>query len=306
MNLFGNGRNNAVGPGLINIDFSVFRNNYIETNPGSLNIRLRAEFFNILNHANLHFPLNTATLTASPSVINPLPRSRKHDDPMASLQAGNGAHDPASKLIFTFNGDSKNATVIDPVKETVAKVVDMGGVPEPPIADGKGTIYDNNRREKRCSCDRHKDLDDQRPLAGSACGSAGARDMDRKHRRLFSSGRDPKFLVLMDADSGRVLQSLPSSSGADANVFESETGLLFVSTRAGKLHIFHEDSPDKLSEVETVETEFGATTMNIDPKTHNFFLITADFGSPGPAIKKHPHPQRAPTPGAFRVSIYGR
>jgi hypothetical protein len=107
-----------------------------------------------------------------------------------------------------------------------------------------------------------------------------ARDMDRKHRRLFSSGRDPKFLVLMDADSGRVLQSLPISSGADANVFESETGLLFVSTRAGKLHIFREDSPDKLSEVETVETEFGAKTMNIDPKTHNLFLTTDDFGSP--------------------------
>jgi hypothetical protein len=174
MNLFGNiGRNTAVGPGLINIDSSVFKNNYIETNSGSLNIRFRAEFFNILNHANFPSPLNTATLAASPSVINPLPRSRKHDDPMASLQAGNGAHDPASKLIFIFNGDSKNATLRDPVKETVVKVVDMSGAPEQPIADGKGTIYDNNRREKRCSCDRRKDLDDQRPLAGSACGSAG-------------------------------------------------------------------------------------------------------------------------------------
>jgi hypothetical protein len=43
--------------------------------------------------------------------------------------------------------------------------------------------------------------------------------------------------------------------------------------------------------------------MNIDPETHNLFLTTADFGSPGPAIKKHPHPQRAPTPGAFRVAL---
>src|SRR5260370_4924637 len=111
--------------------------------------------------------------------------------------------------------------------------------------------------------------------------------------------------VMMDADSGRVLQSLPISSGADANVFESETGLLFVSTRAGKLHIFHEDSPDKVSEVETVETEFGAKTMNIDPKTHNFFLTTADFGSPGPPTKKHPHRQRVPIPGAFsRVDLW--
>src|SRR5260370_34113736 len=122
MNLSGNnGRNTAVGPGLINIDFSVFKNNYIETSSGSLNIRFRAEFFNILNHANFHLPLNTATLAASPSVINPFPTSRKHEDPMASLQAGNGAQDPASKLIFTFNGHSKHATLIDPVAAPVAK-----------------------------------------------------------------------------------------------------------------------------------------------------------------------------------------
>src|SRR4029077_2421988 len=46
-------------------------------------------------------------------------------------------YDPASKLIFTFNGDSKDATVIDPVKETVVKMIDMGGAPEYPVADGK-------------------------------------------------------------------------------------------------------------------------------------------------------------------------
>src|ERR1700736_6624436 len=48
-------------------------------------------------------------------------------------------YDPASKLIFTFNGESKNSTVIDPVKETVVKLIDMGGAPEQPVADGKGT-----------------------------------------------------------------------------------------------------------------------------------------------------------------------
>ena len=36
------------------------------------------------------------------------------------------------------------------------------------------------------------------------------------------------------------------------------------------IHIFHEDSPDKLSEVEKVKTEYGAKTMQIDPKTHTY------------------------------------
>jgi len=53
-------------------------------------------------------------------------------------------YDPASKLIFTFNGDSKNSAVIDPVKDAMIKTIDLGGAVEQPVADGKGTIYDNN------------------------------------------------------------------------------------------------------------------------------------------------------------------
>jgi hypothetical protein len=63
MNLFGNnGRNTVVGPGLINVDFSVFKNNYIETSSGNINIQFRGEFFNVLNHANFQSPISNSTL----------------------------------------------------------------------------------------------------------------------------------------------------------------------------------------------------------------------------------------------------
>src|ERR1700694_4316818 len=215
-------------------------------------------------------------------------------------------YDPASKLIFTFNGDSKNSTVIDPVKETVVKVIDMGGAVEQPVVDGKGTLYDNNEEKNDVAVVDTASLTIKSRWPVKPAGTPVAIAMDREHRRMFSSGRKPQFVVMMDADSGKVLQSLPISSGVDGNVFDPDSGLLFVATRAGKLHIFHEDSPDKLTEVETVTTEFGAKTMNIDPKTHNLFLVTADFGAPGPPTKKHPHPERAPVPGTFRLLVYGR
>jgi DNA-binding beta-propeller fold protein YncE len=215
-------------------------------------------------------------------------------------------YDPASKLIFTFNGDSKNSTVIDPVKETVVKVIDLGGAVEQSVADGKGMIYDNNEENNDIAVIDTQNLTIKTRWPVAPAGTPVAIDMDREHRRLFSSGRGPQFLDFIDADSGKVLQSLPISSGVDANVFDPETGLLFVSTRVGKLHIFHEDSPDKLSEVETLTTEYGAKTMNIDPKTHNLFLVTSDFGAPGAPTKKHPKPERAAVPGTFRVLIYGR
>jgi outer membrane receptor protein involved in Fe transport len=58
MNLFGNaGRNTVIGPGLANIDFSAFKNNYIPKISETFNIQFRAEFFNILNHPNFQSPV---------------------------------------------------------------------------------------------------------------------------------------------------------------------------------------------------------------------------------------------------------
>ena len=58
MNLFGNaGRNTVIGPGLANVDFSAFKNNYIPKISETFNVQFRAEFFNILNHPNFQSPV---------------------------------------------------------------------------------------------------------------------------------------------------------------------------------------------------------------------------------------------------------
>ena len=63
------------------------------------------------------------------------------------------------------------------------------------------------------------------------------------------------------------------------------------------VHIFHEDSPEKFSEVETIKTEYGAKTMGLDIKTHKLFPDTADFGpAPAPTADR-PHPQRTAIQG---------
>jgi hypothetical protein len=131
--------------------------------------------------------------------------------------------------------------------------------------------------------------------------------MDQKGRRLFIGGRDPKMLVMMNADTGKVVgKPFPIGDRVDSNIYEPETGMVATATRAGTLHIFHLDSPEKLSLVETVKTEFGAKTMGLDSKTHNLYLTTADF-KPAPArTAKVPDPQPTAIPGTFRLLIYGR
>jgi DNA-binding beta-propeller fold protein YncE len=215
-------------------------------------------------------------------------------------------YDPASKRIFAFNSDPHDATVIDPASGEVVKTIPLGGGPEFPVADGKGMVFDNNEDTSEVVVIDSKALMIKARWPVAPAGRATSMAMDGQHRRLFSSGRDPQMLVVMDADSGKVIQSFPIGAGVDANVYDPETGLIFVSTREGKIHIYHEDSPDKFSVVDTVKTEFGAKTMALDPKTHNLYLTTSDFG-PAPApTAEEPHPNPVGIPGTFRLLIYGR
>jgi DNA-binding beta-propeller fold protein YncE len=210
-------------------------------------------------------------------------------------------YDPSSKLLFTFNGDSKNAAVIDPVKETLVKTIDMGGGPEQPVADGKGTIYDNNEETNDVVVIDTNALTVKTRWSTKPAAQSVALALDAEHHRLFSAGRNPTTLVMMDADTGKVLQSFPISAGVDGNVYDPATGLVFTATRAGVLHVFHEDSPDKLTPVEEIKTEFGAKTIALDPKTHNLFLVTADFTPPSGA-----NGNRKTIKGTARLLIYGR
>ena len=213
--------------------------------------------------------------------------------------------DPASGLVFTFNGDSHNSTVIDPVKQSVITNIDLIGKVEFPAVDGKGILYDNNPEKNDIVAidTRTNTVKSRWPTAPAGAPTSMA--MDVKNRRLFSAGRGPQFVIMMNADTGKVIQSYPISEGVDANAFDPSTGMLFVATRVGMLHIYHEDSPDKLSEVESVKTG-GGQTLQVDPKTHNVFLSTSDFNPPAAPTEKQPHPLATAKPGNFRVLVYGK
>lgn len=215
-------------------------------------------------------------------------------------------YDPFSKRVFVMDGDPHNATVIDAKSGSVVGKIDLGGGPEFAMADGKGTIYINleDKSEVVAVDSRSLKIKSRWPVAPA--GGPTALAMDVEHHRLFSAGREPQKLVVIDSDNGKVLQSFAISGGVDAAAYDPETGLLFASTREGMVHIFHEDSPDKFSEEETIKTEVGAKTMGLDSKTHNLFLDTADFAPAPAATEKNPHPRGAAVPGTFRVLVYGK
>jgi uncharacterized protein YjiK len=224
----------------------------------------------------------------------------------ADKDADSIVYDPASKRVFAMNGDPHSATVIDAKSGNVLKTIELGGGPEFAVADGSGTVYVNIEDKSEVVAIDSSALTIKSRWPVAPAGAPTALAMDIKHHRLFSAGRNPQKLVVMDADNGKVIQSFPITAGVDAAAYEPETGLLFASTREGMIHVFHEDSPDKFSEVETVKTEFGAKTMGLDMKTHNIFVDTADFAEPAAPTAERPHPQRTAVQGTFRVLVYGR
>ena len=227
-------------------------------------------------------------------------------DAKADQDADSVVYDPASKRVFCMNGDPKSATVIDAKSGSVVGTIDLGGGPEFAVADGKGTVFVNieDKAEVAAIDSSTLKVKSRWPLAPA--GTPTALAMDTAHRRLFSAGRNPQMLVVLDADSGKVIQSFPITAGVDAAAYDADTGMVYVSTREGFVHIFHQDTPDKYIEVEKVKTEFGAKTMGLDTKTHNIFVDTVDFGpAPAPTAER-PHPQPTPIMGTFHVLVYGK
>jgi DNA-binding beta-propeller fold protein YncE len=129
--------------------------------------------------------------------------------------------------------------------------------------------------------------------------------MDRRHRRIFSACAN-NLMIVLDADSGRVVAQLPIGSGVDGAGFDPSTRYAFSSNGEGTLTVVREESAMKFSVVENVVTRRGARTMVLDEKTHRIYLLSATFGPPPAPAADHPHPRPAIVPGSVILYVFGR
>lgn len=186
-------------------------------------------------------------------------------------------YDPSTSRVFAFNGGGNSTTAIDASTNKVAGTVDLGGGPEFAAADGKGYVFNNLEDESLVLKINSRDLKVEQRWPTAPCSSPSSMAMDRANRRLFVGCRS-KVMAVLDADSGKVITTLPIGDHVDATAFDPETKLIFNSNGEGTITVIHEDSPDKYSEVETLKTLPRAKTMALDPKTHQLFLSTAENG----------------------------
>lgn len=214
-------------------------------------------------------------------------------------------YDPATKRVFTFNGRSHDSTAIDAASGKVLGTIPLDGKPEFAASDAKGEIFVNiEDKSELVAIDPEKlEVKAKWPLA--PCTEPSGLSMDRKNRRLFV-GCDNKMMAVVDADTGKVLATPAIGEGVDATNFDPGTGLAFASCGEGVLTVVQEESSDKFNVAENVPTQRGARTLALDTKTHNVFVVTANFGPPPAPTADNPHPRRSILPDSFVVLVVGK
>src|SRR5262245_35104887 len=204
-------------------------------------------------------------------------------------------YDTATHRVFAFNRGSSEASAIEAKTGEVAGTIALGGHPESGAADGKGMVYVNldDKSEVVALDSRKLEVKSRWPLDPGK-GPTGMA-MDQKTRRLFI-GCGNKNMIVLNADTGKVVAALPIGGRVDATGFDPDTKLAFSSNGEGTLTVVREESPDKFTVVENVTTQPGARTMALDPKSHNVFLVTAQYGPTPAPTPERPNPRPTMVP----------
>jgi YVTN family beta-propeller protein len=240
----------------------------------------------------------------SVTVFDPETRKVLAEIPVSGQNPDAIMYDKFSGRVFTFNGRTANATAIDAATDKVVGTVDLGGKPEFAVTDGKGTIFVNNEDTSEVVAFDAKTLEVLKSWSIAPGEGPSGLAIDLKHQRLFSVC--DKIMAVSDYVNGKLVTTVPIGNGPDAVRYDPGTGLLFASNGEGTLTVVKQESADKYSVLETVQTARGARTMELDPKTHHVFVVTAEYGPTPAPTAEQPRPRPKVVPGTFMVLEYGR
>ena len=211
-------------------------------------------------------------------------------------------YEPKMKEVYTFNGTGKSASVIDASGRVVA-TIPLGGKPEAGVSDpAAGRVYVNNETGNEIvviDVAKHEVVA-KWPIAPGE--SAAGLAIDLRTHRLFIGAHNNKMLM-MDSTSGKIVADVPIGGGVDATWFDPGTGYAFSSCSTGTVTVAHEDAPDKLTVVQTLQTATGARTMALDPATHRIYLAAAKYTPPAAGSPVNARPTMVP--GSMHLKIYG-
>jgi DNA-binding beta-propeller fold protein YncE len=220
--------------------------------------------------------------------------------------------DPYNERVWVLSHTPPHATVIDAQEGTVVGTIDLGGMPEQAVSDGKGTVYVNIEDmaniavvdAKKLTVTTHLDLSSK----GVSNGSGLA--LDAKNRVLFAYYRLPSPMVLMvNASNGNIITTLPTAMNVDTVAFNPATMEAISTAGGGSMVFVKENSPTSFAVEQRLPTMLGARNVAFDSKTNHLITMAFEYG-PLPANAPPPVAGRMalgpPVPGSFTILMVGK
>jgi hypothetical protein len=209
--------------------------------------------------------------------------------------------EPATEHVFVLSHSDPNVTVIDAKDGSIVGTIDLGGAPEQGQSDGNGHAYiDLEDQDKVAVVDTTAmKKTGEYDLQGKGGGPAGL-GLDAKNHILFAFCHDPHTCVILSADDGKILDTLPIGNGVDGGGFNPNTMEAFSSQGDGTLTIIKENSPTSFTVEQNVDTMPRAKTCTLDTKTNHLFLITAEYAPPATQPTTRPEGEAQGGPGGRR------
>jgi DNA-binding beta-propeller fold protein YncE len=209
--------------------------------------------------------------------------------------------EPFSKTIITWNGRSSNATVIDPKTDKVIQTIMLAGKPEAAVSDGKGKVFVNiEDKSEVCMINVKTWKVEQTWSINPGEGPSGLA-LDTATHRLFSA--TDKLMVVLDAETGKVITTLPTGDRVDGAGFDQGLKRAYSSCGEGVLTVIQEENKNSFKVLANLPTQAGARTISVSSKTHKIYLPTAEFGPTPEKTADNPRPHPTVKPGTFSVLV---
>jgi len=219
--------------------------------------------------------------------------------------------DPSDGRVYIGSHPTKDLIVLDAKDGKVLGKIDLGGIPEQTISDGRGTLYAMLQDsagsvavvdQKSMKTTAHYPLGD----VGRCNGIA----IDVKNRILFAAcaqyrtpGQAPTpMMMILSAADGHIITKLPLAGSSDGAAFNPQTNEAFSSHSNGTLTVVKEKSPTEFEVEQNLQTMNGARTLSLDLKTGRIYVMSVERGA-APASGRGAGPV---VPGSFTVLMIGK
>ena len=185
--------------------------------------------------------------------------------------------DPSTQRIFTANAAGESLTAIDAMTLAPIRNIKLDGKPEFMAVDNNGRLFVNIEPKNQITTVDTAKLDTTVKLDLSAvCDEPAGLSIDIATMRLFAGCHNQR-MAIVDGNTGEVLAAPAIGRGSDATVYDDALKTAISSNGEGTLTFIGQAVNGSYLVKQTLATMPGARTMALDSKTHQIYLVAAEY-----------------------------